>query len=88
MTFLAPYADPILFVMTLIFTVSLLPTIYHQFRVRECSVALSTVGMSLAALTLATLAYSSLGLWFATSMAVVNMGAWVLVGAQRVSYKS
>lgn len=86
MTFLAPYADHILFVMALIFTSALLPTIYHQLRVRACSVPLTTVGMNLGAIVLALLAYSSLGLWFATSMAVVNGVAWGVVGVQKVRY--
>jgi hypothetical protein len=80
------HADHILSVMAFIFTAALLPTLYHQYRVRKTTIPLTTVGLNLSALTLALLAYSSLGLWYAATMGLVNGAAWATVGVQRLLY--
>jgi hypothetical protein len=81
-----PYADQLLFIMVILFIAGLLPTIYHQYKVKQSTIPLTGVGVSLVALVLGVLAYSSLGLWYATGMMVINGIGWAIVGLQRVMY--
>ncbi len=70
-----------------IFCGALIPTIWHQFRVRASTIPVSTSLPTAVALAALLPAYASLGLVIGTSVLAFNTLLWLVVMAQRVLYK-
>lgn len=83
---LATNADPILAIVSAAFTVALVPTVWHQWRVRTSSIPLSSSMLTFLGLVIFAAVYVALGLWIAAGSATSTAVAWGLIAVQRVIY--
>lgn len=83
---LAQIADPLLAGVSTVFALILVPTIFHQWRVKASTIPLMSTVPTLAAFLVAIPVYASLGLWVTASVEVVQAAMWAIVAAQRVRY--
>lgn len=88
MDWLAANADTILAFVSAVFAVSLVPTVWTQWREHHSSVPLSTSGLTAAGLAVIVIVYAALGLWFAVVVGSMPTTAWVIIALQRLAYRS
>lgn len=79
-------ADFIIFFSGVIFCAGLVPTVWHQFKVRQCTVPLTSSLTTASALAGLVVAYVILGLWVALISISVNLLLWLVVALQRWGY--
>ncbi|MDR7574207.1 MAG: hypothetical protein QN194_14945 [Armatimonadota bacterium] len=79
-------ADTIMGVLNLLFLAALAPTLWHQWRVRESTVPLTTSVPTTLALAGFVAVFASMGLWLATATDAVIGAMWAWIAAQRVVY--
>ncbi len=83
---IAAHADPILAVVSVVFAMSMLPTLWAQYKARQSSVPLPSSIMTFAGLAVIVVVYASLGLWYAAATATATATCWVIIAAQRFVY--
>jgi hypothetical protein len=78
--------DFALFATGVVFAVSLVPTIWHQWRIRRTTVPLVTSLLTTGALVVNCLAFTSLGLDWSASIAGVVAIEWAAIMGQGLWY--
>ncbi len=84
--FLLPFADLGLMMVSIVFTVSLVPTVSSQFKTKVCSVPLTSSVVTSLGLVAIVLFEVSLGLHIAAVAGLISAAMWAVVAAQRVLY--
>jgi small-conductance mechanosensitive channel len=79
-------ADLIIALAGIIFTVGLLPTVWHQWKVRQSTVPWSTSLVTALALVCLVVAYATLQLWLALITISANLFLWLIIAVQRWGY--
>lgn len=83
---IATNADPIFGAMNFVFIISLLPTIWHQWRVKASTVPLHTSTLTAASLVVIFTVFFSLGMWLTFATDVVISTLWATIAAQCFVY--
>lgn len=83
---IANSADYILAIGQLAITVDMMPTVWHQFRAKACSIPLISSIITTAVLAAFGVVFLALSLYFAMTGAVLGSAIWAVVAAQRVAY--
>lgn len=80
------WPDLVIAVSNVVFIVSLLPTVWHQWRVKQSTVPLSTSLLTVGGLLAVMAAFYELGLWAALGTDVLTTVLWATVAIQRLVY--
>lgn len=83
---IANSADYILAIGQLALTADMMPTVWHQFRTKACSIPLISSVVTSTGLAVFGVVFLALGLYFAMAAAIVGSAIWAVVAAQRVAY--
>lgn len=83
---IASHADLILAVVSVVFAVSMLPTLWAQYQARGSSVPMSSSILTFTGLTVIVIVYAALGLWYAAATSTVTATCWAIIAAQRFVY--
>lgn len=83
---IAMNADPIFAAMNFFFIVSLVPTVWHQWRLKASTVPMQTSVLTTAALMIIVLVFISLRLWLTVATDIVTTALWATIAAQRYVY--
>ena len=82
----ASNADYIIAIISACLAADMLPTVWHQFRAKTCSIPLVSSVVTFVCLAGLGVVYLALGLYFSVAMATVTAAVWAVSAAQRVAY--
>ena len=86
MDFIAANADTILAAVNTILAVSLVPTLWSQWRARRSTTPLSTSVLTGAGLAVISVTFLSMSLWYAATVLAVASTMWAVIATQRIIY--
>ncbi len=81
------WQDIILTLVNFIFTYSLIPQVYHGFKVKKTSILFQTALLTFIGLYLSSIAMLTLRLYVSGAVMFVNATLWLLLFIQTVIYK-
>ena len=84
--FFSNNADLIIAGVQITLTADMLPTVYHQFRSKACSVPLTSSIPTSVGLAILGLVFFASGMYVATSTVLLGTAVWALVAGQRKWY--
>lgn len=85
---IASNADYIIAAAQVCLTADMLPTVWHQFRAKACSIPLVSSVVTSVMLAALGVVYLSLGLYVALATVLMGSAIWAVSAAQRVAYGS
>jgi len=83
---LQPYSDIILSVCSIIFSISLFPTIYHNYKNHLCEIPFSTSLPTFFGMSMVTMVYIANDFELATIIGSITTLAWLTIAIQKHKY--
>jgi hypothetical protein len=84
--FVQPYSDIIMMFCSIVFSISLIPVIYHNYRNKFCEIPYSTSFPTFFCMVLITVVYVSNGWILSSVTGLATMVCWLIILLQRGIY--